>query len=72
MEVFGARPDSATVSCFEEIDSSEAFVGIYGHRYGFVPNSSSVSITELEFDYALDRKMAMFCYSRRTGPAQHL
>jgi CheY-like chemotaxis protein len=62
MEVFGARSASATRACFEEIEASEAFVGIYGHRYGFVPKSSSASIMEQEFEYALDKKKEMFCF----------
>ena len=62
MEVFGARPAQATEACFEEIDSSDAFVGIYAHRYGFVPKLSSTSITEQEFNFALGKKKPIFCF----------
>jgi CheY-like chemotaxis protein len=60
MEVFGARPESASAACFEEIDSSDAIIGIYAHRYGFIPGGEVVSITEQEFDYALARKKQVF------------
>ena len=48
--------------CFEEIDSSDGFIGIYAHRYGFTPESSSVSITEREFGFASQRKKPIFCF----------
>jgi CheY-like chemotaxis protein len=60
MEVFGARPGTAAEVCFEEIGSSDAFVGIYAHRYGFVPEGSPTSITEQEFDFALARGKPIF------------
>jgi CheY-like chemotaxis protein len=62
MEVFGARPDLATEACFEEIELSDAFVGIYAHRYGFIPKLSSTSITEQEFDFALAKKKPIFAF----------
>jgi CheY-like chemotaxis protein len=60
MEVFGARPESASAACFGEIDSSDAFIGIYAHRYGFIPDGAVVSITEQEFDYAVAKKKQVF------------
>lgn len=62
MEVFGARPGHATGVCREEIDGSDAFLGIYAHRYGFVPAYSSTSITEQEFDFAQERGKPTFCF----------
>jgi CheY-like chemotaxis protein len=60
MEVFGARPTSASSACFEEIDSCDALVGIYAHRYGYIPDGSNVSITEQEFDFALEKHKPVF------------
>jgi CheY-like chemotaxis protein len=60
MEVFGARPESATVACFGEIDSSDAFIGIYAHRYGYIPTGMDVSITEQEFDFAQLKNKPVF------------
>jgi CheY-like chemotaxis protein len=62
MEVFGARPSDASTVSFDEIDGSDAFVGIYAHRYGFVPNGSPQSITEQEFDFAHARQKPVFCF----------
>ncbi len=52
MESFGARPEDSTRACLKEVKESDLFVGIYAHRYGYIPKDSDVSITEQEFDYA--------------------
>jgi CheY-like chemotaxis protein len=62
MEVFGARPGEATDVCLDEINSSDAFVGIYAHRYGYIPVGSEKSITEQEFDFAKEKDKPIFCY----------
>lgn len=62
MEVFGARPLEATDACLEEILASDALVGIYAHRYGYVPTGQSKSITEQEFEYALAKEKPTFCF----------
>jgi len=62
MEAFGARPLEATSASLEEIRDSELLVGIYAHRYGYVPGGQSKSITEQEFDFALKEKKPTLCF----------
>lgn len=62
MEYFGSRPYEPKKACFEEIDQCQAFIGIYAHRYGWIPPSDSRSITEQEFDYAREKGLDCFCY----------
>jgi hypothetical protein len=62
MEVFGARPSEATDVCFQEIEESDALVGIYAHRYGYVPQGAASSITEQEFDFAREKAKQPFCF----------
>jgi hypothetical protein len=62
MEVFGARPEEASEVCRSEIDECDLFVGIYAHRYGYVPDGSRVSITEAEFDHARKTNKPLFCF----------
>ncbi len=52
MESFGARPEDSTTACLKEVKESDLFVGIYAHRYGYIPKDATASITEQEFDYA--------------------
>jgi hypothetical protein len=62
MEVFGARPLEATSACLEEISDSDALIGIYAHRYGYVPCGQLKSITEQEFDFARENEKPTFCF----------
>jgi CheY-like chemotaxis protein len=62
MEVFGARPTDATSACLDEISEAEALVGIYAHRYGYIPIGHTTSITEQEFDFARSTEKPVFCF----------
>ncbi|MFL6207492.1 MAG: DUF4062 domain-containing protein [Pyrinomonadaceae bacterium] len=62
METFGARPQDATRACLTEIEASELFIGIYAHRYGYIPADSAISITEAEFDHAFNNRRPTFCF----------
>ncbi len=52
MEAFGARPEESTKACLDEVAECDLFVGIYAHRYGYIPAGANISITEQEFDHA--------------------
>lgn len=62
MEVFGARSLEATRASLDEVAEAEVFVGLYAHRYGYVPREADKSITEQEFDYAQDQRKHMLCF----------
>jgi hypothetical protein len=62
MEVFGARPDEPSEVCYSEIENCDLFVGIYAHRYGYVPDGADVSITEAEFNHARTNNKPVFCF----------
>jgi hypothetical protein len=62
MEVFGARPLEPSEACIRDIDESDFFVGVYAYRYGFIPEGSDVSITEMEFQHAVTAKKPVFCF----------
>jgi hypothetical protein len=62
MEYFGARPEEPKTACLKEIEQADVFVGIYAHRYGFIPEGDSKSITEQEFDHAQKLGKPIFCY----------
>lgn len=62
IEVFGARPEEPVTACLAKVAGCDLFVGIYAHRYGFIPAGSAVSITEAEFDHARKRNKPIFCF----------
>jgi hypothetical protein len=60
MEAFGARPVESTQACLDEVKESDLFVGIYAHRYGYIPDGKDVSITEQEFIHAQKSEKPIF------------
>lgn len=62
MEIFGARPETALRASLDDVAMSDAFVGIYAHRYGYLPPGSDKAITEAEFDSALEHGVPTFCF----------
>jgi hypothetical protein len=41
--------------CLHQLEAASGYLGIFGFRYGWVPDASGKSITELECDWALKR-----------------
>jgi tetratricopeptide (TPR) repeat protein len=42
------------------VDEAEIYVGVFAHRYGYVPkenNPQQISVTEMEYDRAVERKI---------------
>lgn len=63
METFGARDERPKDECLRIIATEvDSFVGIYAHRYGFVPKGDTKSITEAEYDAATERNIPRFIY----------
>ena len=52
MEIFGARLEEPQEACLREIDTCDMFVGIYAHRYGYIPPGSEQLIIKSEFRHA--------------------
>jgi tetratricopeptide (TPR) repeat protein len=55
MENLPASDADAIAESLRMVDQSDAYVGIFGHRYGHVPEGHEHSITEMEVDRALER-----------------
>jgi hypothetical protein len=63
MENLGAREQRPKQECLRLIrEDSNIFVGIYAHRYGFIPDGDVVSITESEYDAATLANLPRFIY----------
>jgi hypothetical protein len=63
MENFGARDERPKTECLRIIhEESDLFVGIYAHRYGYIPDGEHKSITEYEYDAAGNRNLPRFIY----------
>jgi hypothetical protein len=63
MEHFGARDERPAEECMRLVrEASDLFVGIVAHRYGFVPDGSEVSVSELEYRAASEASLPRFIY----------
>jgi len=63
MEHFGAAPDVAPAAAIvEEVRKADAYVGIFGVRYGSIDPATGLSMTELEFREAEAAKKPMLLY----------
>lgn len=59
MEHLPARDANGIKVSLEMVDRADIYLGIYAWRYGWVPdfdNAKKISITEMEFDHAVERK----------------
>jgi formylglycine-generating enzyme required for sulfatase activity len=54
MEIFTASPRPTVEECLRYAREADIFVGIIAHRYGWIPDGSEKSITEMEYDAARD------------------
>lgn len=53
MEHLGARDERPKNECLRLIrEESKAFIGIYAHRYGYIPKGDTCSVTESEYKTA--------------------
>ena len=62
MEVFGARSEEPLDACLKEIEQSNLFIGIYAFRYGFIPEGTDISITEMEYLHAKKIGKPIYCF----------
>lgn len=63
MECLGARDERPASECLRLVEEeSDLFVGIYAHRYGFVPAGSDTSITEQEYAAATASRVPRFVF----------
>ena len=52
MEDYNSTSEKPLDQCLKDIRDCDIFVGIYGFRYGFIPEGHEKSITHLEYDEA--------------------
>jgi hypothetical protein len=63
METFGARDERPQTECLRLVqDECDYFVGVYAHRYGYIPDGSDISITEAEYHAAGETKRKCLIY----------
>ena len=41
------------------VDEADIYVGIFACRYGYIPAGSDISVTEMEYNRAVERKLTL-------------
>jgi tetratricopeptide (TPR) repeat protein len=62
MEIFQSHTHEPSEFCAENVEECDAFVLIVAYRYGFIPESQTISITQLEYEHALRKKIPVRIY----------
>src|SRR5581483_3164873 len=62
MEYFGARPDAPLEVCLAEVRRCQAYIGIFGARYGSVDAKAGKSVTQLEYEEAQRLRLPSLIY----------
>jgi hypothetical protein len=52
MEQFGSKPGNPIDECLHVVQSCRLYVGVFGMRYGTVPDGHNKSMTHIEYDEA--------------------
>ena len=58
--------ESSKKECLHELKSSNLVIGIYGERYGSIDKDTNLSMTEVEFDYAVEHDIPLLALVMRT------
>ena len=62
MEHLPARDADAVRVSLEMVDEADIYIGIYAWRYGHIPESQDISITEMEFERAVEREIPILVF----------
>jgi hypothetical protein len=63
MEHFGARDERPAAECISLVkNESDLFVGVYAHKYGYMPEGAEMSISEMEYHAASEIPLPRFIY----------
>jgi len=62
MEYFGSKPGSPIEECLKAVRSCKVYIGIFGMRYGSVPDGYDRSMTHLEYEEAQRQGLPSLVY----------
>lgn len=57
MEHLPASPRDAITESLALVDRADIYLGVFGHRYGWIPSGHEISITEMEYQRAIERQI---------------
>lgn len=57
MEQLPASDSDAITESLNMVDEAEIYMGIFAYRYGYIPKGHDISVTEMEYNRAVERKI---------------
>jgi tetratricopeptide (TPR) repeat protein len=67
MEHLPANDDEAISASLKLVDDADIYLGIFAHRYGYVPQGHDISVTEMEYNRAAERKIPRLIFVMGKG-----
>src|ERR1041384_1785692 len=67
MEHLPANDDEAISASLAPVDEADFYLGIFAHRYGYVPKDHDISVTEMEYNRAVERKIPRLIFVMGKG-----
>lgn len=55
MDHLPASADDAIAVSLRMVEEADIYIGVFAHRYGYVPTGHPISITEMEYNHAVER-----------------
>src|SRR3712207_2051507 len=55
MEHLSAADANAVEVSLRMVEKADVYLGVFAHRYGYVPPGSEISVTEMEYNRAVER-----------------
>ena len=62
MEDIKATQRTPEKTSLDYLSECDVFIGIYAHRYGFIPSRKKKSITQQEYDLAKKENKDILCF----------
>lgn len=57
MENWPAMDADGVTASLEKVEKADVYIGVFGFRYGYVPDGSEISVTEMEYNRAVEREI---------------
>src|ERR1051325_5364894 len=65
MEHLPAADADAIAESLRIVDEADIYLGVFAHRYGYVPKGHEISITEMEYNRAVERDIPRLIFLMR-------
>ena len=62
MEHLPASDDDAITVSLKMVSDADFYLGLFAHRYGYVPKGYDISITEMEYNRAIENRIPRFIF----------